>query len=55
MHASNEDKRDNVKHSFHEEVGCVFGQFPRYNINILLGVFNLKIGREDTFKLESQE
>jgi hypothetical protein len=30
---------------------CVFDKFPKYNINILLGDFNAKVGREDIFKL----
>jgi hypothetical protein len=31
VHAPCEDKRDDVKGSFYEELGHVFGQFPRYN------------------------
>jgi hypothetical protein len=41
---------DNVKDSLYEELGYVFDQFPRYDIRILLGVFNAKAGREDIFK-----
>jgi hypothetical protein len=29
----------------------VFDLFPRYNIKILWGDFNVKVGREDIFKL----
>jgi endonuclease/exonuclease/phosphatase family metal-dependent hydrolase len=32
------------------ELGHVFDQFPRYDIKILLGDFNAKVGREDIFK-----
>jgi hypothetical protein len=50
VHAPCEDKSDDVKDSFYEELGHVFDQFPRYNMNILLGDFNAKVGREDIFK-----
>jgi hypothetical protein len=46
-----EDKGNDVKDSFCEELGRVFDQFPSYNMKILLGDFNVKIGREDIFKL----
>jgi hypothetical protein len=41
---------DDIKDSFYEELGRVFDQFPRYNMKILFGDFNSKIGREDIFK-----
>jgi exonuclease III len=50
VHAPCENKSDDIKGSFYEELGCVFSQFPRYNMNILLGDFNVKVGREDIFK-----
>jgi hypothetical protein len=50
VHAPCEDKGDDVKDSFYEELGRVFDQFPRYDMNILLGDFNAKVGRENTFK-----
>jgi hypothetical protein len=28
----------------------VFHKFPKYHMNILLGVFNVRVGREDIFK-----
>jgi exonuclease III len=37
-----EDNGDDVKDSFYEELGCVFDQFPRYSMKILLGDFNAK-------------
>jgi hypothetical protein len=46
-----EDKDDDIKDSFYEELEQVFDQFPRYHIKILLGNFNVKVGREDIFKL----
>jgi endonuclease/exonuclease/phosphatase family metal-dependent hydrolase len=50
VHAPCEDKSDDVKDSFYEELARVFDQFPRYDMNILLGDFNAKVGREDIFK-----
>jgi hypothetical protein len=50
VHAPKEDKIDDVKNSFYEELGCIFNKFPKYNMKILLGYFNAKIGREDIFK-----
>jgi exonuclease III len=50
VHAPTEDKIDNVKHSFYEELECVFDKFPTYPMNILLGDFNAKVNREDIFK-----
>jgi hypothetical protein len=45
-HAPCEDKSDDVKDSFYEELARVFDQFPRYDMKILLGDFNAKVGRE---------
>jgi exonuclease III len=50
VHAPCEDKSDDVKDSFYEELGCVFDQFPRYNMKILFGDVSAKVGREDIFK-----
>jgi hypothetical protein len=43
-------KGDDVKGSLYEEVGRVFDQFPRCDMNTLLGDFNAKVGRENIFK-----
>jgi hypothetical protein len=45
-----EDKGDDVKDSFYEELGRVFDQFPRYDMEILLGDLNAKVDRENIFK-----
>jgi hypothetical protein len=50
VHTPCEDTSDDKKDSFYEELGRVFNQFPRYNMKILLGDFNAKVGREDIFK-----
>jgi hypothetical protein len=42
-----EDKIDDVKDSFYEELERIFDTFPKYSMKILLGDFNA----EDIFKL----
>jgi hypothetical protein len=49
VHAPPEDKDDDMKDSFYEELERVFDEFPMYHIKILLD-FNAKVGREDIFK-----
>jgi exonuclease III len=46
VHAPTEEKSDDSKDSFYEELGQVFDHFPKYNMKILLGDFNAKWGRE---------
>jgi exonuclease III len=50
VHAPTEDKDDDIKVSFYEELEQVLDQFPRYPMKILMGDFNAKVGREDIFK-----
>ena len=50
MHAPSEDKSDDSKDSFYEELEQVSDHFPRYHMKILLGDFNAKVGRENIFK-----
>jgi len=49
-YAKTEKKSDDSKHSFNEELEQFFDHFPKYHMNILLGDFNAKLGREDIFK-----
>jgi hypothetical protein len=49
VHAPTEDKIDDVKDSFYEELECIFNTFPKYHMKFLLGDFNAKVGREDIF------
>jgi exonuclease III len=44
VHAPTEDKCDYTKDSFYEELEGVFDQLPKYNMKILLGDFNAKVG-----------
>jgi hypothetical protein len=52
VHAQTEDKIEDVKDSFYEELQHIFDTFPKYHMKILLGDFNAKVGREDIFKPE---
>jgi exonuclease III len=45
-----EDKIDDIKDRFYEELEQVFDKFPKYHMKILLGDFNAKVGKEDIFK-----
>jgi hypothetical protein len=50
VHVPTEDKIDDIKDRIYEELEQVFYKFPKYNMKILLGDFNAKVGREDIFK-----
>jgi hypothetical protein len=36
--------------SFYKKIERVFNKFPEHHMKILLGYFNIKVGRENTFK-----
>ena len=50
VHAPSEEKSDESKDSFYEELEELFDQFPKYHIKMLLGYCNAKVGRENSFK-----
>jgi len=50
VHAPSEEKSDESKDSFYEELEQVFYNFRKYHTKILLGDFNTKLGRVDIFK-----
>ena len=50
MHAPSEEKNDDSKDGFYEELEQVFDNFPMYHIKIILGDFNAKVGRENISK-----
>jgi hypothetical protein len=50
VHVPTEDKTDDVKDSFYEELERIFNKFPKYHMKILLGDLNAKVSREDIFK-----
>jgi exonuclease III len=49
--APSEGKSDDSKDSFYEELQQVFKLLPKYHTKIPLGDFNVKLRREDIFKL----
>jgi hypothetical protein len=50
VHAPTEDKDNDIKDSFYEELEQVFDKIPRYHMKILVGDFNANVRREDLFK-----
>jgi hypothetical protein len=50
VQAPTEDKIDDMKDSFYEELERVFDKFHKYHTQILLGDFCAKVGREDLLK-----
>jgi hypothetical protein len=46
VYAQTEDKDDDIKDSFYEELEQVLDQFPGCHMKIFLGDFNAKVGRE---------
>jgi len=50
VHAPSEEKSDESKDSFYEELEQVFDHLPKYHMKILLGDFNAKVGKEKIFK-----
>jgi hypothetical protein len=44
-------KIDDVKGRFYNKLEHAFDKFHKHHMNILLGEFNAKVGREDIFKL----
>jgi len=51
VNAPTEEKIDDSKESFYEDLEQVFDHFPDYHMTTLLGDFNSKLGREDILKL----
>jgi endonuclease/exonuclease/phosphatase family metal-dependent hydrolase len=50
VHAPTDEKSHDSMDSFYKELEQVFDHFPTYHMKILLGDFNAKLGRMDTFK-----
>jgi endonuclease/exonuclease/phosphatase family metal-dependent hydrolase len=49
-HAPSEEKSDDSKDSFYEELEHFYDNFPQCHLKILLGDFNEKLRRQDNFK-----
>jgi len=50
VHAPSEEKSNEPKDGFYEELEQVFNHFLKYHMKMLLGDFNAKVGRENIFK-----
>jgi len=50
VHAQSEEKIDESKDSFYEELEQVFYHFPKYHMKMLLGDFTAKVREENIFK-----
>ena len=50
MGTPSEEKSDEAKDSFYEELDQVFDHSPKYHMKTLLGDFLAKVGRENVFK-----
>jgi hypothetical protein len=48
--APRQEKSDDSKDSFYDELEQIFDNFPRYNMKILLGDFNAEVGKEYILK-----
>jgi hypothetical protein len=55
VHAPTEEKSDDSKDSFNEELEHVFDHFPTYLMKNLLGDFNAKLRREGYFQTDDRE
>jgi exonuclease III len=54
VHAPCDDKSDDVKDNFCEKLGCVFDQFPGYDMKILLGDFSAEVDRKISSNRQSE-
>ena len=50
VHLPSQEKGDDSKDSFNEELEKGFDHFPKYHLKIILRVFNAKVERENIFK-----
>jgi len=50
VHAPSKENSEDSRDSFYKELEQVFDHFPKYHMKILLGDFNVKVGREIIFK-----
>jgi hypothetical protein len=50
MHTPSEERSDNTKGSFCEELEQVFDHFPKYHVKLLLADSNSKLERDYIFK-----
>ncbi|PNF22954.1 hypothetical protein B7P43_G11667 [Cryptotermes secundus] len=53
VHAPTDDKIDDMKGRFYEELEHVLDKFPKYHMNILLGDFNAEVCRKDLHEINN--
>jgi hypothetical protein len=41
VHDPTEDKIDDLKDSFYDELACVFDKFPKYHMSLLLDIYTM--------------
>ena len=46
-HAPTEEKSEEVKEIFYNQLENIFDSIPRHDMKIVLGDFNAKVGKED--------
>jgi hypothetical protein len=51
VHAPGEEKSDDSRDRFYEELEQVFDHFPTHHMKILLGKFDAKLGIENILRL----
>ncbi|VVC39857.1 Endonuclease/exonuclease/phosphatase,Reverse transcriptase domain [Cinara cedri] len=50
FHAPTEDKRDDIKEDFYEELDRICDITSNYSVKIVLGDFNAKVGKEEVYR-----
>jgi hypothetical protein len=55
VHAPTEDKIDDIKDRFYEELEQICHKFPKYHMKMLLGDFTANVGKEDIFQTYYRE
>ena len=55
VHEPSEEKSDESKDSFCEELEQVFEHFPKYHMKLLLGDFNAKVGEREYVQTDNWE
>jgi exonuclease III len=51
VHAPTEEKSDEQKKKFYEDLQIAHNKIPKHNIIIILGHLNAKIGKEEVYQM----
>ena len=49
IHAPTEDKEEEIKEQFYEELQRIQDRVPKHDITIIMGDMNAKLGKEEVF------